>query len=210
MMIARATGLVSIPGDLTPEEAVPLLCAGIATFNALKKCGAEAGDMVVVQGIGGLGHLALQYARKMGFRVVAVGRGADIAQDALALGAHLYFDAKNEDPVARLQSLGGAKAIVTTIGDVQAVAALTGLSLRRAASCCSEPERIHSPYPLVISSSVSAVFSDRLPERSSRMRKRWTSAYWPACALGSKSCRWSARPMRSRGCDRGRPSSGWC
>ncbi|HEX7881219.1 MAG TPA: alcohol dehydrogenase catalytic domain-containing protein [Afipia sp.] len=125
MMIARATGLVSIPDELKSEEAAPLLCAGIATFNGLKKCGAEAGDTVVVQGIGGLGHLALQYARRMGFRVVAVGRGADISTDALALGAHVYIDSKKEDPVARLQGLGGAKAIITTIGDVQAVAALT-------------------------------------------------------------------------------------
>jgi alcohol dehydrogenase len=126
MMIARATGLVSIPDELTSEEAAPLLCAGIATFNALKKCGAEAGDTVVVLGIGGLGHLALQYAQKMGFRVVAVGRGADISQDAIGLGAHVYIDSKEEDPVARLQGLGGAKAVVATIGDVQAVAALAG------------------------------------------------------------------------------------
>ncbi|MBR0724982.1 zinc-binding dehydrogenase [Bradyrhizobium manausense] len=126
MMIARATGLVSIPDELKSEEAAPLLCAGIATFNALKKCGAEAGDTVVVQGIGGLGHLALQYARRMGFRVVAVGRGADISTDAITLGAHVYIDSKKEDPVARLQGLGGVKAIITTIGDVQAVAALTG------------------------------------------------------------------------------------
>ena len=126
MMIARATGLVSIPDELTSEEAAPLLCAGLATFNALKKCGAEAGDTVVVQGIGGLGHLALQYARRMGFRVIAVGRGADIADDAISLGAHIYIDSRHEDPVARLQSLGGAKAVMTTISDVQAVAALTG------------------------------------------------------------------------------------
>ncbi|HTO61091.1 MAG TPA: alcohol dehydrogenase catalytic domain-containing protein [Bradyrhizobium sp.] len=126
MMIARATALVSIPDELSSEEAAPLLCAGIATFNALKKSGAEAGDTVVVQGIGGLGHLALQYARKMGFRVVAVGRGADIADDALGLGAHVYIDSKAEDPVARLRGLGGATAIVTTIGDGQAVAALIG------------------------------------------------------------------------------------
>lgn len=127
MMIARATGLVSIPDELKSEEAAPLLCAGIATFNALKKCGAEAGDTVVVQGIGGLGHLALQYARRMGFRVVAVGRGAEIAADALAaLGAHIYVDSKKEDAVARLQGLGGAKAVITTIGDVQAVSAIAG------------------------------------------------------------------------------------
>lgn len=126
MMIARATGLVSIPDELKSEEAAPLLCAGIATFNALKKCGAEAGDTVAVHGIGGLGHLALQYARRMGFRVVAVGRGADIADDALALGAHFYVDSRKEDPVARLQSLGGAKAVITTIGDVQAVSTIAG------------------------------------------------------------------------------------
>lgn len=126
LMIARATGLVSIPDELNSEEAAPLLCAGLATFNALKKSGAEAGDTVVVQGIGGLGHLAVQYARKMGFRVVAVGRGEDIAEDAFRLGAHIYVDTKKEDAVARLQGMGGARAIVTTIGDAQAVAALIG------------------------------------------------------------------------------------
>lgn len=126
MMIARATGLVSIPDELDSEQAAPLLCAGLATFNALKKSGAQAGDTAVVQGIGGLGHLALQYARKMGFRVVAVGRGADIADDAFRLGAHVYVDTNKEDAVARVQGLGGARAIVTTIGDAQAVAALMG------------------------------------------------------------------------------------
>lgn len=126
MMIARATGLVSIPDELESEEAAPLLCAGIATFNALKKCGAEAGDTIVVLGIGGLGHLALQYARKMGFRVIAVGRGTDIAQDAFDLGAHVYIDSKKENPAAHVQDLGGAKAIITTISDVQAVTALMG------------------------------------------------------------------------------------
>jgi alcohol dehydrogenase len=92
MMLARATGLVSIPDGLDSEEAAPILCAGIATFNALKKCGAQPGDIVAILGIGGLGHMALQYARRMGFKVVAVGRGSDIAQDALALGAHVYID----------------------------------------------------------------------------------------------------------------------
>src|SRR5215471_14987093 len=76
MMLARSTGLVSIPDELSSEEAAPILCAGIATFNALKKSGAEAGDLLAVFGVGGLGHMALQYARKMGFHVVALGRGA--------------------------------------------------------------------------------------------------------------------------------------
>ena len=78
-MIARGTGLVSIPDELSSEEAAPILCAGIATSNALKKCGAEAGDLVAVFGIGGLGHMAPQYARSMGFKVVAIRRGQDIA-----------------------------------------------------------------------------------------------------------------------------------
>jgi alcohol dehydrogenase len=89
MMIARATGLVSVPDELNSIEVAPFLCAGIATFNALKKSGAEAGDTVVLHGIGELGHLAVQYARKMDFRVVAFGRGDDIASDALGLGAHI-------------------------------------------------------------------------------------------------------------------------
>jgi alcohol dehydrogenase len=124
MMLARATGLVSIPDGLDSEEAAPILCAGIATFNALKKCGAQAGDIVAILGIGGLGHMALQYARRMGFKVVAVGRGSDIAQDALALGAHVYIDTDEEEAAQKLKSMGGAQAIVTTIGHAEAVSAL--------------------------------------------------------------------------------------
>ncbi|RKT98711.1 alcohol dehydrogenase [Burkholderia sp. Nafp2/4-1b] len=126
MMLARATGLVSIPDELNAEEAAPILCAGIATFNALKKCGAQAGDIVAVLGIGGLGHMALQYARRMGFRVIAIGRGSDIADDALSLGAHLYIDTNGEDAAAKLKSMGGAQAIVSTIGHTDTVSALIG------------------------------------------------------------------------------------
>lgn len=130
MMIARATGLVSIPEELTPAEAAPILCAGIATFNALKKSGAEAGDTVAVLGIGGLGHMALQYARRMGFRVVAIGRGADIAAEALSLGAHRYIDTTTENAAETLAAMGGAQAILTMISDTDAIAALLpGLAL---------------------------------------------------------------------------------
>lgn len=115
MMLARATGLVSIPEELNSVEAAPLLCAGLATFNAMRKSGALAGDLVAVQGIGGLGHLALQYARKMGFKVVAIGRGADIKAEALDLGAHRYVDTRVEDPVSVLQGMGGAQLVLTTI-----------------------------------------------------------------------------------------------
>jgi len=126
MMLARATGLVRIPDELDSLEAAPILCAGLATFNALKKCGAQAGDTVAVLGIGGLGHMALQYARRMGFRVVAIGRGAGTAEDAMALGAHVYIDAEQQDAAARLKAMGGAQAVVTTIGHAGTVSALLG------------------------------------------------------------------------------------
>lgn len=124
MMIARHTALVAIPESLSSEEAAPILCAGIATFNALKKCGAQAGDTVAILGVGGLGHMALQYARRMGFRVVAIGRGADIAQDALNLGAHVYIDNTKEDAVQRLQDMGGAKALITMIDNSSVISPL--------------------------------------------------------------------------------------
>lgn len=124
MMLARGTGLVAIPDELTSVDAAPLLCAGLATFNAMRKSGALAGDLVAIQGIGGLGHLALQYARKMGFRVVAVGRGADIAGEVKALGSHRYIDTNVEEPVEALQAMGGAQLILTTITDSAAACGL--------------------------------------------------------------------------------------
>ncbi len=129
MMLARATGLVSIPDELDSEHAAPILCAGIATFNALRKCGAQAGDLVAVLGIGGLGHMALQYARRMGFKVVAIGRGRDIAADARSLGAHVYIDAEEEDAAQRLKAMGGAQALIATVTHAPAVAdAMRGLA----------------------------------------------------------------------------------
>lgn len=124
MILVRSTALVSIPDELNSAEAAPILCAGIATFNALKKCGAEAGDTVAILGIGGLGHMALQYSRRMGFKTVALGRGSDIACDAIALGAHTYIDMSAEDVATRLQSMGGARAIITTIGNADAVSSV--------------------------------------------------------------------------------------
>lgn len=124
MMLARATGLVAIPDALNSEEAAPILCAGIATFNALKKSGAQAGDTVAVLGIGGLGHMAIQYARRMGFKVVALGRGGDKEQDVLALGAHVYVDTETADAASELKAMGGAHAIVTTIPNASVASAL--------------------------------------------------------------------------------------
>ncbi|MFC1236206.1 alcohol dehydrogenase catalytic domain-containing protein [Vibrio sp. F74] len=124
MMIARATGLVSIPDGLKSQVAAPILCAGIATFNALKKSGAQAGDVIAVHGVGGLGHMAIQYAHKMGFKVVAIGRGKAISQQAIGLGAHIYIDSNEEDAAERLQAMGGARAILSTTTSSSTIASL--------------------------------------------------------------------------------------
>lgn len=129
MMLARSSALVAIPNEQDAIKAAPILCAGLATFNALKKCGAEAGDLVAILGLGGLGHMAVQYARKMGFRVIAIGRGADLAVDARQLGAHEYIDTNEQDAPSRLKQLGGAKAIISTIPDMATVSHVsTGLA----------------------------------------------------------------------------------
>ena len=114
VMIAEARALASLPDELSSAEAAPLLCAGVTTFNALRNAGLRGGDLVAVQGIGGLGHLGVQFARHMGFRTVAIGRGRDKEKLAKDLGAHVYIDAAAEDPAAALQRMGGARAILAT------------------------------------------------------------------------------------------------
>ena len=114
VMIAESRGLASVPDDLTSAEAAPLLCAGITTYNALRNAGLRGGDLVAVQGIGGLGHLGIQFARHMGFRTVALGRGREKEKLAKDLGAHVYIDTAVEDAAAVLQRLGGARAILAT------------------------------------------------------------------------------------------------
>src|ERR1700756_4165960 len=123
VMIAKATGLVRIPDNLSSADAAPLLCAGLTTFNALRNAPAKAGDLVAVLGIGGLGHLAVQYARHMGFEVAAISRGADTAELAKKLGAHHYIDSVATDPAAALQALGGARVIVITASGGKTIAA---------------------------------------------------------------------------------------
>ena len=123
VMIAKASGLVSIPDDLSSAGAAPLLCAGITTFSALRNAPAKAGDLVAVLGIGGLGHLAVQYARHMGFEVVAIALGTGTAELAKKLGAHHYIDSAETDPAAALQTLGGAKVILITASGGKTVAA---------------------------------------------------------------------------------------
>jgi len=114
VMLAKASGLMRIPDDMSSVDAAPLLCAGLTTFSALRNSPAKAGDLVAVLGIGGLGHLGVQYARHMGFEVAAISRGADTAPLAKKLGAHHYIDSASTDPAAALQALGGAQVILIT------------------------------------------------------------------------------------------------
>src|ERR1700678_2135819 len=131
MMIAEARGLASIPDELSSAEAAPLLCAGITTYNALRNAGLRGGDLVAVQGVGGLGHLGIQFARHMGFRTVAIGRGGDKEKLAKDLGAHVYIDSASEDPAAALQRMGGARAILATGTSGSAMGSLiSGLAAR--------------------------------------------------------------------------------
>jgi len=114
VMIAEARGISSVPDELTSAEGAPLLCAGITTYNALRNAGLRGGDLVAVQGVGGLGHLGIQFARHMGFRTVAIGRGRNKEKLAKDLGAHVYIDTTAEDAAATLQRMGGARAILAT------------------------------------------------------------------------------------------------
>lgn len=114
VMIAETRGIASIPDELSSAEAAPLLCAGVTTYKALRNAGLRGGDLVARQGIGGLGHLGIQFARQMGFRTAAIGRGRDKQDLAKDLGAHLYIDAAVDDAAAVLQRVGGARAILAT------------------------------------------------------------------------------------------------
>src|SRR6266705_2427520 len=131
VMIAEARGMASIPDELTSVEAAPLLCAGITTYNALRNAGLRGGDLVAVQGIGGLGHLGIQFARHMGFRTVAIGRGREKEKLAKDLGAHVYIDTAVDDVVAVLQRMGGARAILATAPSGDGMGPLvSGLAVR--------------------------------------------------------------------------------
>ena len=123
-LIAPAAVMAAIPDDLPAEEAGPFMCAGVTVFNALRNSGARAGEVVAVHGIGGIGHLGIQYARQMGFETVAINRGNDKEPLARQLGAHHYIDATAMDVVAELQKLGGANVILATAPNAQAISGL--------------------------------------------------------------------------------------
>jgi D-arabinose 1-dehydrogenase-like Zn-dependent alcohol dehydrogenase len=126
VMIADERALAAVPAELAPADAAPLLCAGVTTYNGLRNSPARPGDLVAVQGIGGLGHLGVQFANRMGFRVAAIARGADKEPLARELGAHHYVDSQGEDPAAALQALGGASVILATAASGKAMSSLIG------------------------------------------------------------------------------------
>ena len=123
-MVAPVEALVAIPDSLKDVDAAPLLCAGITTYNALRHSGAMPGDLVAVQGIGGLGHLAVQFASKFGYKVAAIGRGSEDATLAKKLGASVYIDSKFSNAAEELQKLGGAQVILATAPNSKAMSAL--------------------------------------------------------------------------------------
>jgi propanol-preferring alcohol dehydrogenase len=152
MMIAEARGISSIPDDLESAEAAPLLCAGITTYNALRNAGLRGGDLVAVQGVGGLGHLGIQFARHMGFHTVAIGRGAGKEKLAKDLGAHVYIDTAVDDATAALQRMGGARAILATAPSGDAMGPLvSGLAARGKLIVVGVPQDLMqlNAFPLV-------------------------------------------------------------
>jgi alcohol dehydrogenase/propanol-preferring alcohol dehydrogenase len=125
-VVVKASAMASIPDELSAEEAAPLLCAGITTYNALRHSGAHAGDLVAVLGVGGLGHLGVQFASKLGFDTVAIARGTEKEELARRLGARHYIDSTAQDPAAELQALGGARVILATVTNAPAMTAVLG------------------------------------------------------------------------------------
>ena len=152
--IARTEAVAAIPDGLSALEAGPLMCAGLTTFNALRNSGARPGDLVAVLGIGGLGHLGVQYAAKMGFKTVAIARGADKGVLAKELGALHYIDSQAQDPSAELIKLGGANVILATVTNGDAMnAAMGGLAARGKLMVLGAAESISvSPLLLIFGS----------------------------------------------------------
>lgn len=151
-MVAPASALARIPDGLSAVEAAPLLCAGVTTFNALRNSRARPGDLVAVHGLGGLGHLGVQFAARLGFDTVAIARGAEKAAFARQLGAMHYIDSQTEDPAAALLGLGGASAILATVTDGAAMAAVVGgLGIDGTMMLIGVPPSLTiAPFPLLL------------------------------------------------------------
>ena len=154
-MIAPASAVALMPAGLSPVESAPLMCAGLTTFNALRNSSARPGDLVAVLGLGGLGHLGVQYANKMGFHTVGIARGKDKEPLARELGAAVYIDNQTQDPAAELQKLGGAKVILSTVTSGDAMSAVVGgLGVKGMLLMVGAVNSIEfNPLPLLFSSS---------------------------------------------------------
>jgi D-arabinose 1-dehydrogenase-like Zn-dependent alcohol dehydrogenase len=150
-MIAPAEAMARVPAELSSAEAAPLMCAGLTTFNALRNSGARGGDLVAILGIGGLGHLGVQYAVKMGFKTVAIARGKDKEPLARQLGAWHYIDSQTQDPAAELAKLGGAKVVLATVTNGDAMGATIGGlgALGTLMILGAPPSLTVSPFPLI-------------------------------------------------------------
>src|SRR5690348_2582740 len=158
-MVAPAQALALVPDELSAVDSAPLMCAGVTTFNALRNSGARGGDVVAILGVGGLGHLAVQYAAKMGFDTVAIARGADKEPLARELGARHYIDSRAQDVAAELQKLGGARIVLATVTNADAMSAtLGGLGLHGALMVLGAPlEPLAVPAFTLISGNRSVV-----------------------------------------------------
>jgi D-arabinose 1-dehydrogenase-like Zn-dependent alcohol dehydrogenase len=150
-MVAPAEAVARVPDGLSEVEGAPLMCAGVTTFNALRNSGARSGDLVAVLGIGGLGHLGVQYAVKMGFKTVAIARGKDKEPLARQLGAWHYIDSQTQDPAAELAKLGGAKVVLATVTNGDAMSAtLGGLATQGTLMILGAPPLLTiSPFPMI-------------------------------------------------------------
>jgi D-arabinose 1-dehydrogenase-like Zn-dependent alcohol dehydrogenase len=150
-MLAPAETVAAIPAELEPVEAAPLMCAGLTTHNALRNSGARGGDLVAVLGLGGLGHLGVQFAAKLGFRAVVIARGQDKEPLARKLGAWRYIDSRAADPAAELAKLGGAKTVLATVTDGPAMSAtLGGLAANGTLIVLGAPESLQVAPSLLI------------------------------------------------------------
>lgn len=152
-VIAPANAIALIPDDLKDADAAPLLCAGVTTFNALRNSGARTGDTVAVLGIGGLGHLAIQYAAKAGYRTIAIARGQDKGPLAKQLGAHIYIDSTTQDPAKELQKIGGANIVLSTVTSAKALEwVLDGLAPAGKFIVVGAPDGavVINPFPLLL------------------------------------------------------------
>jgi D-arabinose 1-dehydrogenase-like Zn-dependent alcohol dehydrogenase len=152
-VVAPANALALVPDDLSDVDAAPLLCAGITTFNSLRNSGSRPGDTVAILGIGGLGHLAVQYAAKSGYRTIAIARGQDKGPLAKQLGAHIYIDSTAQNPAQELQKLGGANVILSTLTSAKALEwAIDGLAPNGKLIVVGAPDApiALNPFPMLL------------------------------------------------------------